>query len=97
MTNLEIDRKLAEAMGYKMTVDKDGVQWLDSGDIFYPSANMVDAWAVAEHFGFRYLRKNTLTGKYQAYLQFANEKADTAPMAICLAALQLIEGSKSDE
>jgi hypothetical protein len=97
MTNLEIDRKLADKMRY----DKNGLFLATDDDgnyiLWHPTTNMVDAWAVAEHFGFRYLRKNTLTGKYQAYLQFANEKADTAPMAICLAALQLIEGSKSDE
>jgi hypothetical protein len=101
MTNIEIDRKLAEAMGYEVMNDnpivlvryEKGCNW----QAWQPHGYMKDAWEVAEHFGFRYLRKNTLNGKYYAYLRFANEKADTAPMAICLAALQMIEGSKSDE
>ncbi|WP_028982859.1 BC1872 family protein [Sporolactobacillus terrae] len=111
MTNLEIDCKLAEAMGYEVyefglpdvKVYKDPPEtWKRPCEDWYPTINMQDAWEVAKHFGFRYLRKNSLTRQFEAFLDCGStyEKARTAPMAICKAALKVIEGqerSKSDE
>jgi hypothetical protein len=97
MTNLEIDRKLAEAMGYKELVENEGYLW-------EPSIDMSDAWEVAEHFKILGINR-TVDWKWMAsaiidtpkVYQHIKETNESAPLAICKAALKVIEGSKSDE
>jgi hypothetical protein len=109
MTNLEIDRKLAEAMGFTVLQGQKVMNQIqivdDSGEkrSFAPVISMEDAWEVAERFGFRSLRLSGITEKYNVFLEnqqatytaYAEDKS--APLAICKAALKVIEGSKSDE
>jgi hypothetical protein len=91
MTNLEIDRKLAEAMGYKELVE--------NGYLWEPSVDMSDAWEVAERFGVEELKK-TDKGLWAATIYKHNafgwfmETAETAPLAICKAALKVIENGR---
>lgn len=98
MTNQEIDHKLAEAMGYKELVENEGYLW-------EPSTDMSDAWEVAERFGKLALAiEKTVHSKlhpererYTAYIGMSSAVAETAPMAICLAALRVIERDKNDK
>lgn len=105
--NLAIDRKLAKAMGIEVEESKTFHSlWIMDGemnDIWNPVNDMAQAWKVAERFGFKCLRKSGITGQYNAF--FGNQHItysgyavdESAPLAICKAALKVIEGSKSDE
>jgi hypothetical protein len=94
MENAEIDCKLAEAMGYKELVE--------NGYLWEPSIDMSDAWEVAERFGIDDIRR-LYTGEWLVWkrgkstMDGLTAQAETAQLAICKAALKVIEGSKSDE
>ncbi|WP_332238910.1 BC1872 family protein [Sporolactobacillus sp. KGMB 08714] len=116
MTNLEIDRKLAEAMGYKilnenfrghlMLIDpKSHDAWgeFSYGCEWKPTESMSDAWKVAERFGLAELKNQRYgNGRWKALMAikhsywFMQAEAETAPLAICKAALKVIEGSKNN-
>ncbi|WP_037581447.1 BC1872 family protein [Sporolactobacillus terrae] len=92
--NAVIDSKLAEAMGYKQLVENEGYLW-------EPSTDMSDAWEVSERFGLDSISRNQENGTWTAVFKTNNglivQTESTAPLAICKAALKIIEGSKSDE
>jgi hypothetical protein len=109
MNNLEIDRKLAEAMGFKrIRFEPIGNQITvfdgTINHIFQPTLEMRDAWEVAEHFKILGINR-TVDWKWMAsaiidtpkVYQYIKETNESAPLAICKAALKVIEGSKSDE
>lgn len=108
MTNLEIDRKLAEAMQFPQITPptKRGklIVWktfTSKGVYWHPTTDMGDAWEVAERFGLTDLRKETTLGEDHWFAVFSYESimefGKTAPLAVCKAALKVIEGSKTDE
>lgn len=62
-------------------------------DTFRPSQDIADAWEVVEHMAPRELRLGRMeSGRYYANFghQPINATADTAPLAICLAALSAV-------
>lgn len=100
MTNLEINQKLAEAMGIRVSKSKQSdCLWIENGemtDIWDPVHDMTQAWEVAERFNLRCL--DAIKDKWKAILLIDNKwvvaSADTAPFAICKAALKVIRGEK---
>jgi Phage ABA sandwich domain len=98
----EIDRLVAEkVMGLKIddyyfVLDEKGLR---EGELLNYSTNIEDAWRVVERFDktdFRVIRN--YSGNYSAGLMYWNKdtmvkfeaKAETAPLAICLAALKSV-------
>ena len=67
-----------------------------SGDMFLPhySTNIADAWEVVEKADLWSLYGSIGDGPYRACIQFEDREglmtADTAPLAICLAALKAV-------
>jgi Phage ABA sandwich domain len=66
-------------------------------DEFSPTTNIADAWQVVEKFDFNYLyrSKDFADGKWECKLSRKDERvyyavAETAPLAICLAALKAV-------
>jgi hypothetical protein len=88
MENIEIDRKLAEAMGYKELVE--------NGYLWEPSVDMSDAWEVAERFGVQQLNKRDDGWRVWVGIdkKWESVDAETAPLAICKAALKVIENGR---
>lgn len=101
MTNLEIDRKLAEAMGYEIdthTLGELRVFKNASNKVaryFRPTESMSDAWEVAERFCFDDISRNAVEGTWTAVFNTDSglvvKTEQTAPLAICKAALKVIE------
>lgn len=62
------------------------------GFVFAPSTNIADAWEVVEKADLWSLYGSIGDGPYRACIQFEDREglmtADTAPLAICLAALK---------
>lgn len=108
MTNLEIDQRLAEAMGKSnlRKVHEFGQDWIqrlciDEWLTFSPTRKMGDAWKVGERFGLASLTKNKF-GEWRAYfgplkLGCYSRVDKMASMAISKGALKVIEGRKSNE
>jgi hypothetical protein len=107
MNNLEIDRNLAEAMGLPTTNDNDHVVLIAVGfesRIFSPSKDMRDAWEVAERFGLCEIRREENPHAWVAVFtdgfeenqlhQSFSSRDKSAPMAICKAALKVIENGR---
>jgi hypothetical protein len=101
--NFLIDRKLAAALGLEVhDVSLGSIMVIGKHDtyIFSPTRYMDHAWRVAEAFEFSKLEK-TCDGYYQAYLATTRETAaigidKSAPIAICKAALKVIEQMDGD-
>lgn len=96
MTNHEIDRKIAEAMGYRLGKQSmDGTLRVYKSETnkvpryFRPTESMSDAWEVAEKFGLTDLRSYA-GGRWIAWFGSFAEYDESAPLAICLAALKVI-------
>jgi hypothetical protein len=93
---LEIDKLVAEkVMGWEISSMTDGFvavtehEILTIGEHFTPSTKIEDAFLVVQKFDYHLLERDA--GHY--YCTVCNEKyidgdGDTAPMAICLAALK---------
>jgi hypothetical protein len=101
----EIDRLVAEkVMGWEVPYEYDDIgimaYTIKTGAFaFSPTTNIADAWQVVEKFDktdFRVVRN--YRGNYSAGLMYWNKdtmvkveaKAETAPLAICLAALKSV-------
>lgn len=115
MENIEIDRKLAEAMGYEVyelgypdvvKVYKDPPEtWKRPCEDWYPTINMQDAWKVAEKFNLGCLDYHNnkwgatmlADGRFRDMPDYIVASAESAPMAISLAALKVIERSKEND
>ncbi|EST11273.1 hypothetical protein P343_12760 [Sporolactobacillus laevolacticus DSM 442] len=108
MTTLEIDKKLARFLHptwYLTTVTngktkKTWKQFVDPKENelvdWNPSEDMRSAWEVAEHIGLIRL-ESFLDGTWLATCGPYRSWGKTAPLAICQAAIEAFEGSKSDE
>jgi hypothetical protein len=109
MENIEIDRKLAEKMGYEVVGNNPTVAITDKYGhrTWNPSENMSDAWKVAERFGLCEIRREENPHAWVAVFtdgfeenqlhQSFSYRDKSAPMAICLAALKVIEGRNDDD
>ncbi len=84
--------------------DGNGGAWHESvANLFRPSADIADAWAVLEYFS-TYSLQRTMRGHLYQYRadvahrgcdRWGDAIADTAPLAICLAALKAVgQGEK---
>jgi Phage ABA sandwich domain len=88
----EIDRLVAEKV---MGCSKELMVWLEIHEVLpHYSTNIVDAWQVVEKFVnddiYFEMVKPDKDGSFTCLIGMLNEptKADTAPLAICLAALK---------
>ncbi|MCQ2009231.1 hypothetical protein NOM01_04385 [Sporolactobacillus sp. STSJ-5] len=113
MDNLDIDRKLAEAMGYSKfehdVIIRNGhdhaVLMIPDGDswrYFRPTEEIHDAWEVFIYFKLDALYRSLNIWVAMRYgndnLPMVNAESDeSAAKAISLAAMQAIERSKSDD
>lgn len=112
MDNLEIDRKLAEAVGYRYA-DGNEVMirvYKDKSNVvpryFRPSWFVNDALEVLEKLGVsKLLLRHGMVWKHSAMVYWGSgrcvsSEGETVAMALCKAAskvIEVIEGSKSDE
>lgn len=97
MTNLEINMRIALAMGYNdVQVHGGYVYYRDEKEDaiykFNPTESISDTWKVAEWIGFVKLYFGC-DGLYHVYLDIENleyAEAETAQRAICLSAMKVI-------
>jgi hypothetical protein len=107
MNNLEIDRRLGKVFGYQKVRNKEsGFNWSAEGEQGFfewePSVNMRDAWEVAEKFNLGCLDYHNnkwgatmlVDGRFRDMPDYIVASAETAPMAISLAALKVIENGR---
>jgi hypothetical protein len=111
MTNLEIDCKLAEAMDYKILAALPLVIIKEKPYLtarqWSPHLYMGDAWEVAKRLGLCEIRREENPYAWVAVFtdgfeedqlhQSFSSRDKSAPMAICKAALKVVEGGNSDE
>jgi hypothetical protein len=109
MDNQELNTEIAEKiMGWKLSHDGlgrmawyDGKRYMGPRDDFTPYSDMNDAWEVVEKLGL-FVMPGLYDGKWASgldaetyyYDKSSGSEADTAPIAICLAALATIESMK---
>lgn len=106
VAEMVIGRKI---IPYKTAPWRDPILYIDErapGGIlrFLPnySTDITDAWEVVEKVGQNFVRLYIENGKWNAWIRnshensTAMESAETAPLAICLAALKAVEVSISE-
>ena len=92
MNNRELDAKMAELMGWTpIEFESDYHRWC-------PSTDIADAWLVVEKIKIRFSLTSLKTFKNGKWLCRTGDRmnvitviADTAPLAICRAALMAVE------